>query len=235
MKNRVLGVVGGAGPLASAEFIKTIYECSLGEREQEAPIVLLYSDPTFPDRTEALRTGNCEPTLTQLVAALEWLRDSGASQTVICCVTMHHLLKRVPVHLREQVISLIDVIIDAVARSRERHLLLCSTGTRRSEIFQSHERWHEIEDYIAWPDETDQQFIHQELIYQVKQNRNLDELLPPFVRLLEKYKTPSFVSGCTEIHLLAKRLSSSSLWSERIVDPLLLIATEVAREALVCQ
>ena len=65
MKKRVLGVVGGAGPLASAEFIKTIYECSLGEREQEAPVVLLYSDPTFPDRTEALLAGDYEPTLTQ--------------------------------------------------------------------------------------------------------------------------------------------------------------------------
>ena len=84
-------------------------------------------------------------------------------------------------------------------------------------------------------DETDQQFIHQELIYQVKQNRNLDELLPPFVRLLAKYKTRSLISGCTEIHLLAKRLSSSSLWGERIVDPLLLIATEVAQETFVCQ
>jgi aspartate racemase len=232
MKNRVLGVVGGAGPLASAEFIKTIYECSLGEREQEAPIVLLYSDPTFPDRTEALLAGDYEPTLTKLVAALEWLRDSGASQTVICCVTMHHLLKHVPADLREQVISLVDVIIDAVARSRERHVLVCSTGARRLEIFQSHERWREIEDYVLWPDETDQQFIHQQLIYQVKQNRNLDELLPPFVRLVEKYNTRSFVAGCTEIHLLAKRLA---LWSEGIVDPLLLIAREVAEETLVCQ
>ena len=228
MKKRVLGVVGGMGPLASAEFIKTIYECSLGEREQEAPVVLLYSDPTFPDRTEALLAGDSEPTLTKLVAALEWLRDSGASQTVICCLTVHHLLKRVPVHLRAQVISLVDVIIDAVARSRERQLLVCSIGARRLEIFQSHERWREIEDYIVWPDETDQQFIHQELIYQVKQNRNLDELLPLFVRLVAKYKTRSFVAGCTEIHLLAKQLSSSSLWSERIVDPLLLIARDFA-------
>jgi len=235
MKKKVLGVVGGAGPLASAEFTKTIYECSLGEREQEAPVVLLYSDPTFPDRTEALLAGDYEPTLTKLVAALEWLRDSGASQTVICCVTMHHLLKRVPVHLRAQVISLVDVIIDAVARSRERQVLVCSTGSRRLGIFQSHERWHEIEDYIVWPDETDQQFIHQQLIYQVKQNHNLDELLPPFVTLLAKYKTRSFISGCTEIHLLAKRLSSSSLWGERIVDPLLLIAMEVAQETFVCQ
>lgn len=231
---RVLGVVGGIGPLASAEFVKTIYEYSLGEREQESPVVLLYSDPTFPDRTEALLAGDYDATLTKLVAALEWLRDSGASKTVICCLTLHHLLPRLPPDLRARVVSLVDVIIDEVARSRQRHALVCSTGARKLEVFQSHERWRQIEDYIIWPDERDQQFIHQELIYQVKKNRNLDELLPQFVRLLAKYKAPSFIAGCTEIHLLAKRLAAPAHRHGRVgcVDPLTLIAKEVARGTL---
>ena len=53
----ILGVVGGMGPLASAEFVKTIYEHSLGEREQASPTVLMHSDPTFPDRTQLLPCG----------------------------------------------------------------------------------------------------------------------------------------------------------------------------------
>lgn len=48
-----LGVLGGMGPLASAEFLKTIYECSVAGGEQRSPSVIMYSDPTFPDRTEA--------------------------------------------------------------------------------------------------------------------------------------------------------------------------------------
>lgn len=231
---RVLGVVGGLGPLASAEFVKTIYEYSLGEREQAAPVVLLYSDPTFPDRTEALLAGDYDATLTKLIPALEWLRDSGASKTVICCLTLHHLLPQLPPDLRAQVVSLVEVIIEEVARSRQKHLLVCTTGARKLEVFQSHERWRQIEDYIIWPDEPDQQFIHQELIYQVKKNRNLDELLPQFVQLLAKYKASSFIAGCTEIHLLAKRLAASTPRHGRIgcVDPLTLIAKEVAREML---
>ena len=50
-RSNVLGVVGGMGPLASAEFVKTIYEYGLNRREQESPSVVLVSDPTFPDRT----------------------------------------------------------------------------------------------------------------------------------------------------------------------------------------
>ena len=53
----VLGVVGGLGPLVSAEFLKAIYEHTSWTREQDAPRVLLYSDPTFVDRTTALLSG----------------------------------------------------------------------------------------------------------------------------------------------------------------------------------
>lgn len=232
--SRTLGVVGGLGPLASAEFVKTVYECGLGEREQEAPAVLLYSDPSFPDRTEALLAGDCDTTLTKLVAALEWLRDSGASKTVICCVTIHHLLPRLPAKLRARVVSLIDVVVDEVARSRRRHLMLCTTGARELGVFQSHERWPEVEARVVWPDAPDQQFVHQELIYQVKKNRDPEELLPQLSRLLAKYEASSFVAGCTEIHLLAKRLCDPRRGRGRLgcVDPLSLVAERVARGTL---
>ena len=41
----VLGVVGGLGPLVSAEFLKAIYEQSSWTREQDAPRVLAVLRP----------------------------------------------------------------------------------------------------------------------------------------------------------------------------------------------
>jgi aspartate racemase len=46
-----LGVLGGMGPLASAEFLKTIYEESLDGPEQTAPQVVLHSDGSSPGCT----------------------------------------------------------------------------------------------------------------------------------------------------------------------------------------
>ena len=44
------------GPVASAvaEFVRTVYELAAVELEQDAPVVILYSDPTVPDRTEGV-------------------------------------------------------------------------------------------------------------------------------------------------------------------------------------
>ena len=61
---------------------------------------------------------------------LETLYQLGVNKVVIACVTMHYFLPRLPTHLRQRVISLVDLIIDEVSMTDERYLLLCTSGTR---------------------------------------------------------------------------------------------------------
>jgi aspartate racemase len=229
---RILGVVGGLGPLASAEFLKTIYEHSLAEREQDSPIVIVYSDPTFPDRTEQFLQGSYGLLLELLVEALQRLSHLHASRIVICCMTIHHLLHEVPAELRAPVISLVDVIFDKVMQTRQRHLLVCTNGTRQLEIFQRHEQWESVRDYIVLPVENDQQMIHHDILYQVKKNRDMGELTARLEGLVAKYEVGSFIAGCTETHLLAKQFAKSNGNGKRYgcVDPLTIIAQQIAQE-----
>src|SRR6185503_10034553 len=134
----VLGIVGGMGPLASAEFLKTIYEHSPAKQEQASAKVVMYSDPSFPDRTEALLAGADAVVLEKLIEALQCLRRLNVSRIVICCVTIHHLLPKLRADLREPIWSLPDLIFRQVSLSRERHLLLCSSGSRKLGLFQNH-------------------------------------------------------------------------------------------------
>lgn len=229
-QNKVVGILGGLGPRASAEFLQTIYEHSLGEREQDSPRVLLYSDPSFPDRTENLLTGNCDDLLKQLIVSLNSLCSFGVSRIVICCVTIHYLLPRLPEDLRARITSLVDVVLAQLKRNQEKHLFFCSTGARRLQIFQHHPRWEEAEEYVVWPDEDDQQSIHH-LIYRIKANNDTQELIPTIEALLAKYNVNSFVAGCTEIHVLAKHLhQASGPRRYGCLDPLTIIAEELAQK-----
>lgn len=230
-QNKVLGILGGLGPRASAEFLKTIYEHSLGEREQDSPRVLLYSDPTFPDRTDTLLTGNCDDLLKQLIVSLNSLCGQGVSRIVICCVTIHYLLPRVPEDLRARITSLVDVVLTELRRKQEKHLLICSTGARKMKIYQHHPRWEEAKEYVVWPDEDDQQSIHH-LIYRIKGNEDTQKLIPIIEALLVKYNVNSFVAGCTEIHLLAKHFhqANNRPGYYGCLDPLIIIAEELARK-----
>jgi aspartate racemase len=231
-KRNALGVVGGMGPMASAEFLKTIYEHSLGKCEQESPIVFLYSDPSFPDRTEALLEGSYDHLLEQLVQSLNRLRELAVTKVVICCITIHYLLPRLAPDIRSQIVSLLDVIFENVAQSRKKHLLLCTNGTRKLKLFQSHNLWGPLKNLLVLPDEDDQDKVHHGLIYPIKRNCDIDGLTPFLESLLLKYEVDSFISGCTEMHILAKRFLSSSKNAKGYccVDPLTIIAKELAKE-----
>jgi aspartate racemase len=220
-----LGVLGGMGPLASAEFVKTIYEAVDGP-EQLAPPVLLHSDPSMPDRTAAFLSGDSDALLARFTAALTALDRQGVSKIVVACITVHYLLPRLPAELRGRIVSLLDVIFDALRRSDARHLLLCTTGTRRMRLFESHPDWAALKDRLTMPDDEDQQVVHR-TIYEIKQNGDVARLTDLVAALLRKYEVSSFVAGCTEIHFAAKRLSGPA--AAGCIDPLLIIANDVAR------
>lgn len=227
---KILGILGGMGPLASAEFLKTLYEYSLGEREQDSPIALLYSDPTFPDRTQVLLAGQEDALLAQLIESLQRLLDFGVAKIAICCITSHHLFGKYPPHLQEKIISLIDVTLEKAIETQKQHLLICTKGTRRLEIFQKHPQWEQAKDYFLLPEGEDIETIH-DIIYKLKQNYDLQKLVPVFESLLDKYNVDSFVAGCTEIHLFTKYFNQQKT-KYSCVDPLIVIAEKLAADQL---
>jgi aspartate racemase len=232
----VLGIIGGMGPLSSAEFLRTIYEISgdASDIDQESPGVLMFSDPTYPDRTDAFLRGETDDLLAKLTDALDEMCKLGASKVVLCCMTIHYLLPRLPDNLRKRIISLMDVIYSQVEILRYKHLVICSTGTRKLRLFESHRQWEQMQDYLLFPDDEDQKKIHA-LIYEVKRNRGIQEMALFLEMLFAKYQATSFVVGCSEVHMLAKSFFNSS--DERqekygCVDPFLIIARQLTERSV---
>jgi aspartate racemase len=234
-RQQAWGVVGGMGPIASAEFLKTIYEFWEGEREQDAPIVYLVSDPTIPDRTERFLNHNEEELLERFIAILSQLSAMNVVSVVICCVTIHHLLDRLPESFASKIISLIDVALSGVLQSDQRHLLICTEGTRRIRVFERNPLWPLIKERVVVPDDVDQRSIHN-FIYEVKSNRHKPEHLDLIDHLLKKHRLNSLLAGCTEIHSVLKRkqLAPSKNHSWSYIDPLMVIAEEIARGRRLC-
>ena len=223
MKTR-WGIVGGMGALASADFVRTIYECNVTKDEQDGPMVILFSDPSMPDRTEAFLNGSVSVLVDRLVEQLMDLKHLGIDKIVLCCVTLHYTLPHLPLELRRSIVSLIDVALAQVIDSKQRQLLLCSTGTRRAAIFESHDLWGEASNYIVSPDEHDQKLIH-EWLYLYKQPGDVTLIAPQIETLLTRYEAESFIAGCTELHLFTRRLRETNS-AMKFVDPLITIAEQ---------
>jgi len=215
------------GPLASAELLKTIYRLNLSESEQEAPSCILLSDPTFPDRTEAILKGSTEALAVRLTGALDQLASHGAERIVIACVTVHHVLPEVPERLRRKVVSLLDLIAGEVRAARQPHLLLATTGTRTARIFERHEGWESIAEWVRPLAEDDQHTLH-DWIYRLKRGEPAEGCLAWLESLPPTYGTDRFIFACTELHLLLEPLSRSTgvIQADHIIDPLLSVARD---------
>lgn len=225
----VLGVLGGMGPLSSAEFLKTIYEYTLGHREQDSPVVLMYSDPSFPDRTTAFLAGEEDRILEQLVSALRKLVEMGATRVVMCCMTVHHLHPRLPDDLRAIVEPLPDIIYRQLASVDGRYLVVCSNGTRAFRLLERHPSWEVLGGRLVMPADEDQAVIHRDLIYPMKRAGDLDPAAAMLEGLLERYGVDGFVVGCSEVHILAKHFFSRER-RHSCIDPFATVARELVRE-----
>ena len=226
---KILGILGGMGPLASAEFVKTIYEYNLlGNREQNFPKIILYSDPSFPDRTEVLLHGDNQKFLDLMIKSLYRLCELNATKIIICCITAHYLLPQLPITLREKIICLINITLESVLESQKKYLVICTKATNELKIFQRHPLWQFTQNYLLFPQEKDQIFIHQ-MIYDLKLNLNLEQYAEKLERLQFLYRVDGLIAGCTEIHLLIKywQRRSPKPNSTIFLDPLIILAQKL--------
>jgi aspartate racemase len=227
MRHRLWGILGGLGPLASAEFVKTIYEISSARAEQEAPAVILLSDPSFPDRTLALETNALQTLVQPLTRSLTRLQALEVTDIVICCVTIHAVLPSMSPELRSRVVSLIDVIVSAAAATNEKHLLVSTKGSRLSRVFENHPLWRDLHERIVFPDEKDQAALH-DLIYEAKRGEHGPAYANRVIRIVRKYNVKSFIAGCTEMHILHRYLRQRNQTECGCIDPLHILALQIA-------
>lgn len=135
-----LGVLGGMGPAATAEFQRLLAEKAPADCDQEHPRMIVYSYTAIPDRTTYLlgKGPDPEPFLLDGIRTLErW----GADRLAVTCNTAHHFIDE---FLAKGLISVpvIHIIDETIRTCRERSpkgaWLTATLGTINTGIYQRH-------------------------------------------------------------------------------------------------
>ncbi len=216
----LFGIVGGMGPLASAELLRTVYRPDGQHPEQEFPRVLLWSDPAVADRTEAIRSGDLTPLSHAVMRAVHGLIDAGAERVVVACVTAHLVLPGLPPDLLSSCVSLIDIIHKELIRLASPHLLLCTSGTARVGLLATGPLASQAARYLVPLNPADQEALHGE-IYRLKRGAD-PRRAADFVRdALDRYQIDRCVAACTELHLVTQAQALPC------IDPLAVVAQQI--------
>lgn len=83
-----LGILGGMGPAASAEYVTRLIQQTPVTCDQEHIPFVLWSDPTVPDRSTSLINRDDRP-WAKLKAGVQGLKAAGCDHIVIPCNTAH--------------------------------------------------------------------------------------------------------------------------------------------------
>lgn len=105
-----LGVLGGMGPAASAEFMVRLAARTPARKDQDHIPTILWSDPRVPDRSTSVQRGDDAP-LPYLQAGVQGLINCGCDYIVIPCNTAHfwfHELEKMDVRFAHIVDSVAD-------------------------------------------------------------------------------------------------------------------------------
>jgi aspartate racemase len=206
MSEKVIGVLGGMGPEATVDCLRKIVHSTRAERDQDHLRVLVDSNAKVPDRTAAILGRGPSP-VPALVASARLLERAGADFVVVPCVSAHVFLEEVRAQVRVPILSMFDVVAEAVAAMEPRVRvvgLLGTTGTINAGLFQRRLSLAGIDAIV--PDEAGQARV-MAAIYDVKDaaaarpRAAITADLVAAAEALAARGAQAIVAGCTEVPL----------------------------------
>jgi len=219
MVDTMLGILGGMGPLATADFLaKVVRNTKAGVDQDHIPIIVRCV-PQVPDRTMALAGRGPSP-LPALKAGLQALASAGASVIAIPCNTAHAWYD----DLRESASIPILHIAEAAAkelgtrvRSGARIGILATQGTLTAGIYAS--RLAQAGYDVFVPSAAEQERHVTPAIALVKSGdiAKARRLLRGAVLHLRKRGAVGLVLACTEIPLALARANGTL--EDDLLDP----------------
>src|ERR1700744_6365030 len=105
--DRILGVLGGMGPLASAQFMLRLTLLTPAERDQDHIPTVLWSDPRIPDRIAGLKGTGPDP-LPWLLRGINGLRHAGWGAIALPCNTVHAWIAEMSAAAEIPILHIVD-------------------------------------------------------------------------------------------------------------------------------
>lgn len=223
-----IGIVGGMGSLAAADFFQAMVRAFPAEREWDRPRIVVDNACHMPSRVRAILYGEKrEELVRQMASHIAGLVLLGCTDIVLCCNTSHIFLPEVlplATELAQGKPFILRHILRILAEDLQkagisRVSLIATEGTLDVGIYPAL-----LKEYgIAVECEGAKAYAElRTLIEAVKQDAVDEETLSRFVALVNRQSCPNVVLGCTEFPVLRDRLGvRQGELLVRLHDPLL--------------
>lgn len=219
-----LGILGGMGPMATADFFRKVIETTESKSDQDHIHIFIDNNTNIPDRTSYIKNGGDNPKI-EMRKSLIRLENMGADYIAIPCNTAHYFYDDIKDYIDKPIVHMIYETM-YYAKSRfpkvEKFLLLATEGTYLGGTYENIFKSEGLD--IITPDTEDKAKI-MEWIYDLKGGQSKTSL-DDIEGLCSKYvdlDQGGIILGCTELPILFQNIYGVNL-RDTYIDPTLILA-----------
>lgn len=202
MAQKKLGIIGGLGPMASAQFMSLLTAMTAAQSDQDHIETILYSRPQTPDRTAYLLGKSKNSPLPVLLETASVLEQLGAEVLAMPCMTAYSFGHEISAAIRG---TLINPITETAAllkmQGHKKIGILATDGTLQVGLFQKALSAQELAFYV--PDEKHQRLVMHLIYENVKKGQPADpDMLEEIGRYFRGLGADRMILGCTELSVI---------------------------------
>lgn len=224
---KVIGILGGMGPLATVDLFKRIVLKTPAKKDQDHPRIIIYNNPKIPDRT-AYILGKGENPLPELIDSAKKLEKWGADFIIMPCNTAHYFADEIQKAIKIPLINMVEETAEYIKTLNLKKVgLLATDGTIKGMVYHNALLKRGIE--IAVPDKNGQREL-MDAIYEGIKAGNLEwgrEKMLEIAKKLEK-RGEGLIAGCTEVSVVLRQED----FDIPLIDPMDVIAEKAVKLAI---
>lgn len=204
MEKKIIGVIGGMGPIATSHFMELVIRMTDAKVDQEHLDMIIYNIPSIPDRTEFILDPSKPDPVPEIIRIGHMLERAGADYLCMPCITAHSFMDRLKREFSRPFINIVEETANYLYREGIRKAgIMATDGTVRSGLFQKAFEAYNIESCL--PSEKRQMDVMHIIYQNVKANLPVElDRFQAVETELKETGAEAIILGCTELSLVKR-------------------------------
>ncbi len=222
-----VGVLGGLGPKATADFMDLVIDNTDVTCDQEHVDMIVSNHATIPDRTAYILDNTKDNPVPYLINDAKMLESCGCNFLVMPCNTSHFMYDEISKSINIPIINMPYEVSKIVNNNPRVHRvgIMATLGTLKSKVYERY-----LEKEIYYPDDSVNNEV-MDLIYN-KVKKGISVSKKEFYDVANKYFLAGcdlIITGCTELSVIVR---DNDLYEDnRIIDSLKVLADKTIVDA----
>ncbi len=211
MKKKIIGILGGMGPEASANIYKNIIKVTQQKygatQDSEYPPVLLYSLPIDGFDEEGVK--DADLVKKQLMSAVQRLEQAGSDFIIIACNTVHVFYEEMQSAISIPILNIVEHTAKYVSDRGLKYVgVLSSSDTRKTGLYQTALERENVKSELV--SDIEQKELDEVILHVMGGRQNDEDVIKMknIILNLSRKGVDAVVLGCTELPLAINQIQT---------------------------